>query len=175
MMRRKISVILIVVICFLLQSTLFSALSFASISPNLLIVVVSSFGFMRGRKEGMWIGLFCGVLMDIFFGEIPGFYTLISVDRVCERNVSESFLSGWYQTSDDPDLRKWLRIEFSNLSASFPSKKKDPFRVLSVPYHDTGDGLYFSNYNRTLFYNTEDQQTPRNDWKKECSKICLIR
>ena len=61
-MRRKISVILIVVICFLLQSTLFSALSFASISPNLLIVVVSSFGFMRGRKEGMWIGLFCGVL-----------------------------------------------------------------------------------------------------------------
>ena len=76
-MRRKISVILIVVICFLLQSTLFSALSFASISPNLLIVVVSSFGFMRGRKEGMWIGLFCGVLMDIFFGEIPGFYTLL--------------------------------------------------------------------------------------------------
>ena len=45
--------------------------------PNLLIVVVSSFGFMRGRKEGMWIGLFCGVLMDIFFGEIPGFYTLL--------------------------------------------------------------------------------------------------
>ena len=76
-MRRKISVILIVVICFLMQSTLFSALSFASISPNLLIVVVSSFGFMRGRKEGMWIGLFCGVLMDIFFGEIPGFYTLL--------------------------------------------------------------------------------------------------
>ena len=33
--------------------------------------------FMRGRKEGMWIGLFCGVLMDIFFGEIPGFYTLL--------------------------------------------------------------------------------------------------
>lgn len=94
-MRRKISVILIVVICFLLQSTLFSALSFASISPNLLIVVVSSFGFMRGRKEGMWIGLFCGVLMDIFFGEIPGIlYSAISVDRVCERNVSESFLSG---------------------------------------------------------------------------------
>ena len=54
-------------------------------------------------------------------------------------------------------------LQFSNLSASFPSKKKIRFRVLSVPYHDTGDGLYFSNYNRTLFYNTEDQQTPRND------------
>lgn len=76
-MRRKISVILIIIICFLLQSTVFKALSFASISPNLLIVVVSSFGFMRGRKEGMYIGLICGLLLDIFFGQIFGFYTLL--------------------------------------------------------------------------------------------------
>ena len=73
-MRRKISVILIVVICFLLQSTLFSALSFASISPNLLIVVVSSFGFMRGRKEGLFIGFFCGLLLDIFGGGGSDFF-----------------------------------------------------------------------------------------------------
>ncbi len=76
-MRRKITVVLIVIICFLLQSTVFQALSFASISPNLLIVVVSSFGFMRGRKDGMFIGLFCGLLLDIFFGDIFGFYTLV--------------------------------------------------------------------------------------------------
>lgn len=76
-MRRKISVLLIIIICFLLQSTVFKALSFAAVSPNLLIVVVSSFGFMRGRKEGMFIGLICGLLLDIFFGQIFGFYTLI--------------------------------------------------------------------------------------------------
>ncbi len=61
MMRRKIYVALIISICFLLQSTLFQTLSIASISPNLLIVVTSSFGFMRGRKEGMWIGFFSGL------------------------------------------------------------------------------------------------------------------
>lgn len=60
-----------------MQSTVFKALSFAAVSPNLLIVVVSSFGFMRGRKEGMFIGLICGLLLDIFFGQIFGFYTLI--------------------------------------------------------------------------------------------------
>ena len=76
-MRRKISVFVIIVVCFLLQSTVFQALSFASITPNLMIVVVSSFGFMRGRKEGMWIGFFSGLLTDIFFGSVIGFYALI--------------------------------------------------------------------------------------------------
>lgn len=76
-MRRKITVFFIIVVCFLLQTTLFQALSFASIAPNLLIVVVSSFGFMRGRKEGMWIGLFSGLLVDVFFGSVIGFYALI--------------------------------------------------------------------------------------------------
>ena len=52
-MRRKITVFLIIAVCYLLQSTVFQALSFASISPNLMIVVVSAFGFMRGKKEGL--------------------------------------------------------------------------------------------------------------------------
>lgn len=75
-MRRKIVECIIIIICFLLQSTVFQALSIASISPNLLVVVVASFGFMRGRKEGMWIGFVSGALLDIFFGPIFGFYAL---------------------------------------------------------------------------------------------------
>ena len=76
-MRLKLAVFLIITVCFLLQSTLFQMLSIASISPNLLIVVTSSFGFMRGRKEGMWIGFFSGLILDIFFGSVIGFYALI--------------------------------------------------------------------------------------------------
>ncbi len=76
-MRRKLTVFLIISICFILQYTLFQAFSFASISPNLLIVAVSSFGFMRGRKEGMWIGFFSGLLLDLFFGSVIGFYALV--------------------------------------------------------------------------------------------------
>ena len=69
-LRRKFSVFVIITVCFLLQTTLFQTLSLASISPNLLIVVTSAFGFMRGRKEGMWTGFFCGLLLDIFFGSV---------------------------------------------------------------------------------------------------------
>lgn len=76
-MRRKITIFIIITVCFLLQTTLFRALSFAAISPNLLIIVTASFGFMRGKKEGLWIGFFCGLLLDIFSGSILGFYALI--------------------------------------------------------------------------------------------------
>lgn len=76
-MRRKITVFLIITVCYLLQSTLFQTLSFASISPNLLIVIVSAFGFMRGKKEGLWIGFFTGLLLDIFAGSTLGFYALL--------------------------------------------------------------------------------------------------
>lgn len=76
-MKRKLIDIAIVVVCFLLQCTLFKSLSIASISPNLLIIVTSSFGFMRGKKEGLLLGFFGGLLIDIFYGGTIGFYAII--------------------------------------------------------------------------------------------------
>ncbi len=76
-MLRKICLFFIITICFLLQTTVFQALSLAEIAPNLLIIAVSSFGFMRGKKEGMFVGFFCGLLIDIFFGFYLGVYALI--------------------------------------------------------------------------------------------------
>lgn len=64
-------------ICFILQCSVFTSLAFAGIVPNLLIVLTSSFGFMRGEKEGLVIGFFCGLLNDIFFGGFLGFYALL--------------------------------------------------------------------------------------------------
>lgn len=76
-MLRKFIVALLVWASFILQSTVFRSLSFAGIVPNLLIILTSSFGFMRGEKEGMWIGFISGLLCDIFFAEILGFHALV--------------------------------------------------------------------------------------------------
>ena len=76
-MKRKIITFFIIIACFLLESTVFSNLSFAGITPNLLIVVTSSFGFMRGKKEGMVIGFISGLLIDIMFHDLVGFYALV--------------------------------------------------------------------------------------------------
>ena len=76
-MRRKIAIALILVICFVLQTTVFQVLSFASISPNLMVIVTAAFGFMRGRREGLFVGFFAGLLIDLFYGDFPGLYALI--------------------------------------------------------------------------------------------------
>lgn len=67
----------IIVACFLLETTIFQKLALASVVPNLLIVVTSSFGFMRGKKEGLFIGFCCGLLKDLLGGNILGFYALL--------------------------------------------------------------------------------------------------
>lgn len=76
-MKRKIVTIVIILICFLLECTVFQRLALGSVTPNLLIVVTSSFGFMRGKKEGMLVGFLSGILVDIMFGDLIGFYALI--------------------------------------------------------------------------------------------------
>ncbi len=76
-MKRFVVTTVLILVCFLLQGTVFHALSFGGIVPNLLIVLTASFGFMRGEKTGLLIGFFCGLLVDVFFGNSIGFYSLL--------------------------------------------------------------------------------------------------
>ncbi|MBQ2987023.1 MAG: rod shape-determining protein MreD [Tyzzerella sp.] len=76
-MKRKIITVCIIIACFILECTIFQKLSFGSITPNLMIIVTSAFGFMRGKREGMMVGFISGLLIDIMFGDLIGFYTLI--------------------------------------------------------------------------------------------------
>ena len=76
-MLRKFVVALFVLVSFILQCSVFSHIAFAGIIPNMMIVLTASFGFMRGEKEGLIIGFFCGLLNDIFFGSFLGFYALV--------------------------------------------------------------------------------------------------
>ena len=69
--KRILICAVLITVCFLLETTVFQKLAFASIIPNLLIIVTSSFGFMRGQKEGMIIGFFCGLLKVPKAGAAP--------------------------------------------------------------------------------------------------------
>ncbi|SNU06103.1 rod shape-determining protein MreD [Lachnospiraceae bacterium] len=76
-MRRIITIFFLIIISFLLQSTILSIYSINGMAPNLMLVLTMSFGIMRGRREGMLTGLFCGFLYDVFYGSLLGPYMLL--------------------------------------------------------------------------------------------------
>ncbi|MCR5716021.1 MAG: rod shape-determining protein MreD [Lachnospiraceae bacterium] len=76
-MRRVLVAFATVLIAFLLQCTVFQYFSLGGIGPNIMVIVTASIGFMRNEKSGLLIGFFSGLLIDIFFGNIIGFYALL--------------------------------------------------------------------------------------------------
>lgn len=76
-MKRYISMFLLIIICFLLQTTLFQKIKLANVSPDLLVVLVSAAGVMYGRGLGMYSGVLSGILCDFIYSDIIGLYILI--------------------------------------------------------------------------------------------------
>ncbi|MEE0418551.1 MAG: rod shape-determining protein MreD [Lachnospiraceae bacterium] len=111
-MKRRIVMIILVLLCFLLQSTVMPAISIASIAPNCLLILTVSFALMRGKKEGMFVGFFGGLLIDLFFGNVLGFYTLLY--------TYVGYVNGFcYHIFYDDDIKMpILLIAASNLACS---------------------------------------------------------
>ena len=76
-MKRFFTIALLILTCFLLQTTIFQMLALADVVPNLLLILTAAFGYMRGEKEGLYIGFCCGLLTDCVYGEVLGLYALI--------------------------------------------------------------------------------------------------
>ena len=66
-----------ILISFLLQTAVFPAVLPLHVFPNLLIIVTAANGFMKDENVGIIVGFFCGLIYEIFFGEIIGFYALL--------------------------------------------------------------------------------------------------
>jgi rod shape-determining protein MreD len=57
---------------------MFHYVALADIMPNLLLILVVSTAWMRGRIPGMMVGLFSGLLVDLMYGSyIIGLYALM--------------------------------------------------------------------------------------------------
>jgi len=56
-------------------NTVFPNLNIAGIAPDIIICTVTSIIILENSMTGVWIGLLCGLLTDLFAG-IIGFYAL---------------------------------------------------------------------------------------------------
>lgn len=78
-MKRKIANIVVIILAFAIQNCIFPFIPFLAASPNLMIILTFTFGFVYGRKEGMLYGLIAGILMDLFYSVPLGYFSLLFV------------------------------------------------------------------------------------------------
>jgi rod shape-determining protein MreD len=97
-MKRRIIFFLIIFGTFVLQTVLGNLLPDNVATPNLLLILSVSMGFMRGKKSGMWTGLVSGLFVDLFFGNVFGLNALLL--------MYVGYLSGlMYKMFFDNDIR----------------------------------------------------------------------
>ncbi|MCD8214964.1 MAG: rod shape-determining protein MreD [Clostridiales bacterium] len=89
---------IIILINFILQTTMFGAVSIIGIKPNTALIIVVSIAFIQGELDGILTGLFAGFLQDSFFSLYLGCHIFIYVSAafVCgycfKAFYKESFL-----------------------------------------------------------------------------------
>lgn len=75
-MKRNLTIAVIVLASFLLQTSICPQIPYMNAVPNLLLIVTFAWGFLRGRTTGMIVGFISGLLLDLFYSESVGFYAL---------------------------------------------------------------------------------------------------
>lgn len=67
----------ILLLNFILQTTLFPLCAIQGVFPNTALILSTSYALLRGSREGAIFGAAAGLLMDIFFNTYIGFYTAL--------------------------------------------------------------------------------------------------
>ena len=78
-MKRIVLNLLLMVLAFTIQTCVFPLIPFLAASPNLLLILTFSFGFIHGSWAGILYGLFAGLLLDLFYSGPFGFYMLVFI------------------------------------------------------------------------------------------------
>ena len=71
--------VLLILLAFTIQNCVFPLLPFLAATPNLLLILTFSFGFIHGKNAGMFYGMLSGLLLDLFYSGPFGFYSLVYV------------------------------------------------------------------------------------------------
>ncbi len=78
-MLRKILTFIGIIIVYVLHTTLAPYLALANIVPNFTVVFVCCNALLRGKREGMVVGFFSGLLLDLFYG----YNEIVGINALC--------------------------------------------------------------------------------------------
>ena len=97
-MRRIALNVLFIVLAFTVQKGIFHLIPFLSAAPNLLLIIVFTYGFIYGSEAGLFYGVTAGILLDLSGGGPFGFYTLIYcymgyLNGICTKYYYEDYIT----------------------------------------------------------------------------------
>ena len=80
-MKRVIGSFIMVVLLYLLQTTIFNNIAIAGVKPNVILIPIVIVGYRYGRVQGMVLGFFTGLFIDLnesdYLGYCALFYLII--------------------------------------------------------------------------------------------------
>ncbi len=81
----------VLIVNFIIQSTVLQFVEIRGVIPNTMIIIVVSYALLRGQTAGALTGLAAGFIYDVFFGSSLGFYALMGLLMghfcgICHRN-----------------------------------------------------------------------------------------
>ncbi|MBE5936696.1 MAG: rod shape-determining protein MreD [Lachnospiraceae bacterium] len=79
MIKKSVVACLIIILCYVFQTTIFWHLRLANVVPNLMLIYVVSTGYLNGRREAVLVAMGCGLLSDMIYGSVIGLHSLIYI------------------------------------------------------------------------------------------------
>ncbi len=77
MIIRILAVIAEAVLLYILQTSVFTSIALAGVVPDLLLILVVSVAFMRGRIPAMLTGVICGLAIDFTYSSFIGLFAVM--------------------------------------------------------------------------------------------------
>ena len=170
-MRRQITLALMILLTYLVQTSLMPLFSLPA-TPNLLLILTVSIGFMRGRRSGLLVGFFSGLLLDLFYTSLFGITALVFM-------YAGYITGGMYQVFFDEDIK--LPMLFSGAAdlayqliffaavfvvrrrLAFPAYLRSvimPEVIITVVFTILFYRIYYIVNRRLAAYELEEEQSP---------------
>lgn len=78
-MKKILILFLLSILFFVLDNVLMPFLSIRMVYPSLLLVFIVCYSIVNGAWEGLWLGVFCGLLQDAYFTSAFGLNAFINM------------------------------------------------------------------------------------------------
>lgn len=78
-MKKILVLFLVSILLFIIDNVLMPFMAIKTIYPSLLLIFIICYSIVNGTWEGLWLGVFCGLLQDVYFTSAFGLNAFVNM------------------------------------------------------------------------------------------------